>query len=415
MTTVRSALLLMAIALTWWFCHADTWLVWLIFTAPCIRLAVTRTGRSLGVFLVTLAFGSALAVSAHIGTVHMLGGFIRPLELLWSAWFYTGCFTTLEGLDWALTKLLTRVRPAGLRSGVRLAIIVMLVLPLAVSIIETVHPKTGYTLPDYAADLHPTEFVTPSTNHVRIHGYYFDRGHDTTIIIAHGLGAHAENFMPFATALLPDEPINSMIIDLRAHGYSGGHTASFGYHETDDVLAALNWLRQTHPQAAKRIIFYGFSMGAAAAVRAAERTPECIGVILDSGYARLTEMAWIIAGEIPRPFNYYCFYTAVPTASALCQAPLWTLAPVDTVAKLHVPVHVAHGAADTLIPVSQGRELLKAPNVTGSIVPGGTHTNLSSADPAYFVKLGRFVELLMRPASSDAPSTPPQGPTIQAR
>ncbi|QNN22586.1 alpha/beta fold hydrolase [Planctomycetales bacterium ZRK34] len=420
----RAALLLIALPLIGWWTWPETWIVRLIMLAPVVRFATLISTdsreRKLAVFLsrakvfvVTIGISIAAAVAQHMSMAQMLGGFVRPTEVVFTAWFYIGCLSILEGIDWLLRRALMKLPAAPLRTPLRLLIIIMIILPSAMAIVECVRVKTGYTLGEHALAFDPIEFHTTTSDGLNIHGYFFDRGHDTTLIIAHGLGAHTDNFSPYATALLNDHPINSLIIDLRAHGYSAGHTASFGSLESRDLLAAVDWLDVNHPAASKHLVFYGFSMGAAAATQAAVKSPRAVGLILDSGYARLTDMAYVLASQLPQGVRQYAYYTGLGAASAITQAPLWKLAPVETIARLNMPVRVFHGSADVQIPREQGEQLLDLPNVTGRMIAGGGHTNLS-ADPRYFVDMGRFIDLLLADDGEQNPSSPDQ-PTIQAR
>jgi alpha-beta hydrolase superfamily lysophospholipase len=59
---------------------------------------------------------------------------------------------------------------------------------------------------------------------------------------------------------------DAFLVDFRGSGGSSGSVTTVGYREADDVADAVNYVRKTfHPP---RVVLYGRSMGAAAALRA---------------------------------------------------------------------------------------------------------------------------------------------------
>jgi len=412
------ALAAVLIALIAWWTAADTWALRAIMLAPVVRLTFIFQSRgrdpaaflrALRTFAIMLAVAALIALVQHQAFAQLLAGHIRPAELIFTAWFYAGCLVGLECLDLLIRRLTDRIKQRAVVTPLRLVAIVLLALPLAMATLQTFRIKVGYTLSPLTQRHDPVEFNTRTADGLNIHGYFFNQNHPTTLIIAHGLGAHAENFSTYATALLRKHPINTLIVDLRGHGYSDGHTTSFGYHETADLLAAVDWLQRQHPQASEHLIFYGFSMGSAAAARAASQIPQTVGLIVDSGFARLTDMAWMLAENLPPGLGHFTYGVALPAASLLSEAPLWRVAPVQTITQLDVPVYALHGDNDMQIPAEQGRRLMDLPDVEGRMIPGGRHTNLPDADSTYFQQLGGFIDRLIAGVSDDAtpaPTTP---------
>ncbi len=58
---------------------------------------------------------------------------------------------------------------------------------------------------------------------------------------------------------------NTLLLDFRAHGNSGGNTTTIGFKEAEDVKLAYDYLKQTGE---KNIILWGISMGAATITKA---------------------------------------------------------------------------------------------------------------------------------------------------
>ena len=74
----------------------------------------------------------------------------------------------------------------------------------------------------------------------------------------------------------------ALLYDARSHGESGKARVSMGYWERLDAEAAVKFLREEVPD--DRIVLFGISMGAAAALLAAAETPEVAAVISDSSF-----------------------------------------------------------------------------------------------------------------------------------
>ncbi|WP_456403364.1 alpha/beta hydrolase [Hydrogenimonas sp.] len=73
-----------------------------------------------------------------------------------------------------------------------------------------------------------------------------------------------------------------MMVDLRAHGESGGERISFGIREHADLLG---WVERLDPECAYAWHLHGFSMGASTALMMMERRPERFrGALVDASW-----------------------------------------------------------------------------------------------------------------------------------
>jgi pimeloyl-ACP methyl ester carboxylesterase len=181
------------------------------------------------------------------------------------------------------------------------------------------HPKTTLTLyekliwrfspgtPLLAAQyLYAFEPMVPVTfttvDHITLKGHWLpgNGNKGTTVIMGHGYLMDWREMLSIAHPLR-QQGYHVLLFDFRAHGKSGGHLASVGYHESKDVAAAVQFVRQQFPQASGRIFYLGHSMGAASILLApaglhsypetlAELTQHLDGIILDCPYADLLEM-----------------------------------------------------------------------------------------------------------------------------
>ncbi len=92
-----------------------------------------------------------------------------------------------------------------------------------------------------------------------------------TVIICHGFMCCKDD-VTFLRWLFPD--CNTLIFDFRGHGeYTSGQWCTFGYDEVHEVISAITYARNDAELGSVPLIVYGFSMGAAASIRAASEHP----------------------------------------------------------------------------------------------------------------------------------------------
>ncbi len=102
-----------------------------------------------------------------------------------------------------------------------------------------------------------------------------------TVILAHGSQTNKTGMGYVAARLLP-QGFSVLVLDLRAHGESGGDYTTFGYKEALDVEAGVRWVRANARE--PRIALMGYSSGAVAVLLAAAKTQGITAVVADSAY-----------------------------------------------------------------------------------------------------------------------------------
>ncbi len=85
-----------------------------------------------------------------------------------------------------------------------------------------------------------------------------------TVILHHGYGGKKSDLLERGE-IFRSMGYHVFLIDFRGSGESPGRSTSIGYHESDQVQAAWNWVRQREELP---VYIFGSSMGAAAALRA---------------------------------------------------------------------------------------------------------------------------------------------------
>ena len=106
-----------------------------------------------------------------------------------------------------------------------------------------------------------------------------------TVILTHGFTKNREQVLPRAQFLVHDG-YQVLMFDFRGSGASGVSPLSGGVLEAQDYLAAVDYLKkEKHLQ--RPVVFFGFSLGAICALRAAVGCPDVQAVIADSPLANI--------------------------------------------------------------------------------------------------------------------------------
>lgn len=176
-------------------------------------------------------------------------------------------------------------------------------------------------------------------------------GSDRAAILVHGWGG--DNFDEHVLKTAPvynRAGYDVLLLELRAHGGSGGRRRTLGYREVRDVRGALAWLEKRGYDA-RNVVLHGWSMGGATVVRAAPGAGVA-AVVEEAGYANLPRL---LEGSVPR-------ITGVPAVFIPGTLFLgkfwpdfdpWAVMPGKEAARLFeegVPFFVIHSTGDDIIP-----------------------------------------------------------------
>src|SRR5947207_9613074 len=110
-----------------------------------------------------------------------------------------------------------------------------------------------------------------------------------TIILCHGYESSRGELLTLESAL-QDHQYNVFIFDFAAHGANGG-ISSLGYHEADEVRAAVDLLANRPDLDPTRFGLWGYNLGAYAALRETESDKRIRALVLDSVYEEPQQMA----------------------------------------------------------------------------------------------------------------------------
>jgi pimeloyl-ACP methyl ester carboxylesterase len=189
------------------------------------------------------------------------------------------------------------------------------------------------------------------------------------LLAFHGNADLAAWFLPWAARAARETATCVMIAEYR--GYAGLQGPPSYEGVSRDARAALAYLRQRFQLSSDRIIYYGHSLGSAVAAElAAEAPPQAL--VLQSPFTSARSMAkrLLMPGLIG-------FWRAVSRVH------------YDTrrhVAELTVPVSVAHGDRDLVIPLRMGREVFDAAHRPAEllVVHGAGHNDVAEVGGAAY-------------------------------
>lgn len=191
----------------------------------------------------------------------------------------------------------------------------------------------------------PVQF--PSENGPLLKGWWVAADQPRCIaVISHGYMMNRAEMAPVAHKLR-SIGVSSLLVDLRAHGWSGGKKSGLGYNERHDVLGAIAFARSRHP--GLPIILIGSSMGAAASAFALGDRPDAAqGLVLDCAYSRLPSavLGWwrFLGGKVLA----FIFAPTTSIAGPLAGFNPYRVDVARHLSRVTAPVLLIHGDKDTL-------------------------------------------------------------------
>jgi fermentation-respiration switch protein FrsA (DUF1100 family) len=140
----------------------------------------------------------------------------------------------------------------------------------------------------------------------------------------------------------------------------------------EDAEAAWRYLVTDQRIDPRRLYIYGHSLGGAIAIELATRHPEAAGLIVESSFTSIYDMA-----RLEKPYKLF------PVGLFLNQR-------FDSIAKverLALPALFIHGTADEVVPFSMGEQLYRRAGGMKRFVAidGGRHDDNSAAGGAAFL------------------------------
>jgi fermentation-respiration switch protein FrsA (DUF1100 family) len=225
-----------------------------------------------------------------------------------------------------------------------------------------------------------------------IAGWWVDGGDKSPVVLLlHGVRADRTSMVSRAQ-LLALRGFSVLLIDLQAHGETPGEAITLGFRESEDVVAARNWIRRTAPD--RKIGVIGTSLGGASILLA----PQPSGfdaVVLEAVYPRIgravenrIRMRLGPVAPLLAPLLFMQLKPRLGISGA-------DLEPIRSIGALGAPVLVVAGSRDEHTTLEESRELFDAASAPKTlwIVEGAKHQDILKFDPAgYDEHVVRFLE-----------------------
>ncbi|MBL8498344.1 alpha/beta hydrolase [Nitrosomonas sp. JL21] len=286
--------------------------------------------------------------------------------------------------------------PAIQISAVLLAITAMVFL--MGSLLTAPAPSAVATL---SADFPVESIQIPAADGSMVHGW-LSRGYlgDGVVLLVHSMRSNRLEMLGRAR-FLRNQGYSVLFIDLYAHGETPGENISFGLHESDSVVASVNYLRRTFPR--ERIGAIGASLGAAAIVLAKQNL-NLDAVILESLHPTIEEA---VENRLRLHFGEYGT-VLMPVILAYLSLQLNTamdqLSPIHKIDHLRSPVLFIAGTRDAHTTQPETERLYAAARTPKElwVVPGAGHFNMHSyAGREYEYRVSAFLAQYLRPVETD--------------
>jgi pimeloyl-ACP methyl ester carboxylesterase len=240
--------------------------------------------------------------------------------------------------------------------------------------------KNNILFKDYNLLAKPLQVKTSDA--ILLKGYFVYATVDTsntTIILLHGIGNCKENQLGRAQ-MLADAGFNSVILDLRAHGESGGKYCTFGYYEKEDVKLFVNEIFKINKNSVVGI--WGKSLGGAIALQTMAMDDRIGFGIIESTFDEFNKVAleygadYLLGYKIKWLTNY-----VLNKSGAIAHFNPNDIKPVVAAKSTTKPVLFIHGDADHKIPIEFNRNNYNAVKNSAKVwitVPGAGHHDVGA-------------------------------------
>ena len=207
------------------------------------------------------------------------------------------------------------------------------------------------------------------------------------VLVFHGNADLAVRQIDWANELASRTGLAVMIPEYRGYAGLSGKPTYVGSRL--DANAAYDYATDSLRLPSGNIAFFGHSLGTAIATELATRHRP-FALALQSPFTSARDMARLLLGRRPSTFSWNLFSRI-------------HFDTVERVKTLDVPVSVAHGGKDRLIPSSMGRKVFESAKHRGGwlLVPEAAHNNVSNLGGDSYWQW--IVKALAAPAESAVP------------
>lgn len=177
-----------------------------------------------------------------------------------------------------------------------------------------------------------------------------------TVVLLHGDGEWKYYYLGIAKALAR-KGYDSILVDLRCHGWSTGEYITGGAKEKYDVKAVVDAFIEGGTIPDGPITVFGVTYGGATAIQYAAIDPRVRGVVVMAPWASMADKARRDLGALASQDKVD---TELAKAGELADFDPAEASAVAAAGKLTCPVYIIHGAFDMTVPVAESEKIYQA-------------------------------------------------------
>ena len=206
-----------------------------------------------------------------------------------------------------------------------------------------------------------------------IHGWWIPskKRSDKALLYLHGSAYNISANVAHARRL-NEMGFSVLLVDYRGYGLSDG---KFPSEEAvyEDADAAWNYLVEEKSFQPENIVIYGHSLGGAVGIRLAIHHPEAAGLVVESTFTSIIDVA-----------AYRKAYRLFPLNLIVNQR----FDSITRIGELKVPILYIHGLKDDAVPVEMSYQLYESTRAPKRIlvVPDGTHNNNAGKNETRYIE-----------------------------
>ena len=202
---------------------------------------------------------------------------------------------------------------------------------------ELIYPGKDMNLPDAACGYAGNSIVIPAEDGTALHGWFFNRGAATPLVVMYG--GNAMNVGAFANLAASDTTRSYLLMNYRGYGNSAGEPGE--KQILADARYTIRYARNAMGNPEAPLCLIGFSLGTGVAMQLAA-TENPAGLVLVCPFDSMTSVACNVVPFLPRLF------------------PLDSWKSVNYASKVRCPVTILQARYDQVVPAESTAALIKA-------------------------------------------------------
>lgn len=227
---------------------------------------------------------------------------------------------------------------------------------------------------------------------VRLAGRYYHRRDGAPVHIQfHGYRGSGIRDFCAVHGICAEMGVNTLVVDQRAHGMSGGSTMTFGILERRDCLCWAKYVNARFGSGCE-IFLCGVSMGAATVLMASGLPlPENVaGVIADCPYSTPGAIIRKVISDVRFPAMAVYPFVALG-ALVFGGFRVWEESAIHAVSRTKIPILLIHGSEDKYVPPEMSAAIYEKCGGQRflEIFPGAGHGGCCATDPMRYEKILR--------------------------